>query len=99
MIQRLFRSQSERRTCTVDVGYSWEEMHADVLIADDGIRPGDSVRVFGRPVSVTEGGRVVETREVEIRRAGPLMRAWARFMGHFEMAELIEVSFSTRRRL
>jgi len=29
--------------------------------------------------------------------AGPLLRAWTRFAGHFEMAELYEVSFTPGR--
>jgi hypothetical protein len=32
-----------------------------------------------------------------VQKAGALRRAWTRFAGHFEMAELYEVSFTPGR--
>jgi hypothetical protein len=40
---------------------------------------------------------VVFHRHATVRRAGALRRAWTRFAGHFEMAELYEVSFTPGR--
>jgi hypothetical protein len=63
------------------------------------IGAGDEVFVHGAPTNVPFGERLVVTRMATVIRAGLAERLWTRFMGHFEMAELYEVSFTERRSL
>jgi hypothetical protein len=60
------------------------------------IRPGDQVRVQGAPIHVAFGERRVIERLATVERAGPVERLWTKLLGHFELAELYEVSFSDR---
>ena len=86
--------------CTVEVELSDEFCRANVVLANDyEVGPGDRVRVHGAPISVGFGERRVVERTATVERAGVLERWWTRFAGHFEMAELYEVSFSDRTTL
>lgn len=84
--------------CRVAVEQSEAYFHAHVeLDGDVAVGPGDKVRVHGEPITVPFGTSAVFERTATIERAGPLLRAWTRLAGHFEMAELYEVSFTPGR--
>ena len=61
------------------------------------IGPGDCVRVHGAPIHVGFGERQVVDRIATIERASTVERIWTKIVGHFEMAELYEVSFTDRK--
>ncbi|AHE55347.1 hypothetical protein [Sphingomonas sanxanigenens] len=84
--------------CTVELEHSDEFLCAHVALAGDvAIGPGDRVRVHGAPISVGFGERRVVERIATVERASTVERWWTKFAGHFEMAELYEVSFSDRK--
>lgn len=92
-----FRRTAFDVPCTVDVEHSDEYMRADVVLAGDyQVGPGDRVRVHGAPISVGFGERRVIERTATIERASSVERLWTKLVGHFEMTELYEVSFSDR---
>ncbi|MFN6933646.1 MAG: hypothetical protein ACK4NZ_00665 [Tsuneonella sp.] len=94
----LFASQEFETGCRIEIEQSPEHFHAHVeLDGDIPIYPGDSVQVHGAPVMVSFGEKVSFTRHATVRRASPARRAWTRLAGHFEMAELYEVSFNPGR--
>ena len=68
--------------------------HVDI---DVDIRPGDSFRLMGPPITLGFGERAELVRTAAVCRASPLRRAWTRFAGHFALTELYEVSFSEGR--
>ena len=83
--------------CRVEVELSDEYCRANVVLADDyQVGPGDRVRVHGAPISVEFGERRVVDRIATVERASTAGRLWTKFAGHFEMAELYEVSFTDR---
>lgn len=95
---RLFSSEVFDTPCRIEVEQSAEHFHAHVELAGDlEIEPGDQVRVHGDPIMVGFGESLIFHRNATVRRAGLLRRAWTRFAGHFEMAELYEVSFTPGR--
>lgn len=95
---RLFSTETFDTPCRIEVEQSSEHFHAHVDL-DGGIeiQPGDRVRVHGAPITVAFGESIVLHRNATVRRAGLLRRAWTKFAGHFEMAELYEVSFTPGR--
>lgn len=94
----LFSSKSFETACQIEIEQSPEHFHAHVELAGNiEIQPGDQVRVHGEPIMVGFGERRVFHRTATVRRAGLLRRAWTRFAGHFELAELYEVSFNPGR--
>ena len=95
---RLLSSETFDTPCRIEVEQSADHFHAHVeLDGDIEIRPGDRVQVHGEPIMVAFGESVVLHRHATVRRAGLLRRAWTKFSGHFEMAELYEVSFTPGR--
>jgi len=93
----MFRRASFDTPCRVEVELSDEYCRADVVLAGDyEVGPGDRVRVHGAPITVGFGERRVEQRVATVERASTAARWWTKFAGHFEMAELYEVSFSDR---
>lgn len=95
---RLLSSETFDAPCRIEVEQSAEHFHAHVeLDGDIEIYPGDRVRVHGDPIMVAFGESVILHRNATVRRAGMLRRAWTKFAGHFEMAELYEVSFTPGR--
>lgn len=81
--------------CRVEIEHSEEFLCAHVDLPDAiEIRPGDQVRVHGGGFAVPFGERRVFERTATIERAGAIERLWTKVAGHFEMAELYEVSFS-----
>ena len=92
-----FRRTAFDTPCRVLVEHSDEFLCAHVELAGDvAIGPGDRVRVHGAPISVGFGERRVVERIATVERAGLVERLWTKLAGHFEMAELYEVSFSDR---
>lgn len=86
--------------CTIEIEQTPESLHAHVdLKTDVEIAPGDEVTVHGDPVEIAYGDKVVLSRRATILKAGPLDRIWTRLTAWFELTELYEVSFSSRRRL
>ncbi|MGF1549878.1 MAG: hypothetical protein ACFBQW_05020 [Sphingomonadaceae bacterium] len=93
-----FRRASFETPCRIAVEQSEEHFHAHVeLVGDVAIGPGDRVRVHGDPISVPFGGSASFERVATVTRAAPLTRAWVRIASYFDLAELYEVSFTTRR--
>jgi len=88
---------SEVLPCTVEVEHSDESLHAHVALdGNPDIGPGDRVRVHGAAIRIAFGDKISVRRAATLTRAGVLLRAWTRFVGHFGMAELYEVSFTGR---
>ena len=93
-------SRTVEIACTIEVEHSDESLHAHVALdGDPVIRPGDEVRVLGEPIHVDFGQRRTFRRLATLRRANMLERAWTRLTSRFELSELYEVSFTTRRSL
>ena len=83
--------------CTVELEHSDEFLCAHVELAGGiAVGPGDRVRVHGAPIRVGFGERRVVERIATVERASTAERLWTKFIGHFEMTELYEVSFSDR---
>lgn len=94
----LIRHAAFDTPCRVAIEQSEEHFHAHVELAEHvAVGPGDKVRVHGAPITVPFGASAVFERTATVERAGPLLRAWTRLAGHFEMAELYEVSFTPGR--
>lgn len=94
----LFSSKSFDTNCRIEIEQSPEHFHAHVeLEGNVEIQPGDRVRVHGDPIRIGFGERRVFDRRATVQRAGTLRRAWTRFAGYFELAELYEVSFTPGR--
>lgn len=97
MIGLIF-AETFQTKCRIEIEQSPDHFHAHVALDGDiPIYPGDSVQVHGGPVMVSFGEKVSFDRHATVQRAGPLRRAWTRLAGHFEMAELYEVSFNPGR--
>lgn len=94
----LLSSETIETGCRIEIEQSPDHFHAHVKLDNNvPIFPGDSVQVHGAPVMVSFGEKVSFDRTATVRRAGPLRRAWTKLAGHFEMAELYEVSFNPGR--
>ena len=92
-----FRRTRIDTPCRVEVEHSDEWLCAHVELDGVAVNPGDRVRVHGAAIDVPFGSRMVFDRIATVERAGPIERLWTRLAGHFEMAELYEVSFTSRR--
>lgn len=91
-------SRSFETPCRIEIAQTPDHFHAHVVLEGDvAIEPGDRVRVHGAPISVPFGVTQVFHRIATVERAGPLRRLWTRIAGHFELSELYEVSFTSRR--
>ncbi len=94
----LLSSRAFETGCRIEIEQSAEHFHAHVeLDGNIPIYPGDRVQVHGEAVSIAFGEKAVFDRTATVRRAGLLRRAWTKFAGHFELAELYEVSFNPGR--
>lgn len=84
--------------CTIRIEHTAEGLHAHVEL-DGGVEvnPGDRVRVHGAPVRLPFGERLELRRVATVARANLAERLWTRARGHFEIADLYEVSFSPGR--
>ncbi len=86
--------------CTVEIEHSPQSLHAHVEIqADFVIEPGDEVLVRDAPTDVAFGERMTVRRTAVVTRASAIERAWTRLVGHLELTELYDVSFTERRKL
>lgn len=97
-MMQFFSSEKFDTGCRIEIEQSPDHFHAHVKL--DGnipIYPGDKVKVHGDPIMVSFGEKVAYDRKATVERASPLRRAWTKFTGHFEMAELYEVSFTPGR--
>jgi hypothetical protein len=95
---RFLSTETFDTACRIEVQQSSDHFHAHVdLDGDLEIHPGDQVLVHGEPITVAFGESVVLHRRATVKRAGLLRRAWTIFAGHFELAELYEVSFTPGR--
>jgi hypothetical protein len=84
--------------CTVAVEHSDESLHAHVVLDGDiVVGPGDRVEVHGAPFRLAFGETRTERRQATVTRASALHRLWTRITGNFEIGELYEVSFTSRR--
>ena len=95
----VLRRRPVEAPCTIQIEHSPQSLHAHVEIdADFVIQPGDEVLVRDAPAACF-GDNFVVRRTVTVTRAGPLERAWTRLIGHLELTELYDVSFTERRTL
>jgi hypothetical protein len=97
---RLLKRRCFETDCTIDIEHSERSLHAHVEL--DGVNdlgPGDRVHVQGAPIHVTFGERLLLRRTATVERASWLERQWTRFASRFELSELYEVSFTSRRTL
>ncbi len=92
------RRQVRNVECTVEIEESSARLEAHVDLADFEVGPGDSVHVHDAPRERVFGERQVVRRLATVTRAGRLERAWTRLAGLFELGELFEVGFSSRRK-
>jgi hypothetical protein len=83
--------------CVVEIEESASSLHAHVELEGVDVAPGDSVLVHDAPVRAGAGGRLVCRRRATVMRATRLGRAWTRLAGLFELGELYEVGFTSRR--
>lgn len=84
--------------CTVEIEQTPDNFHAHlVLDGDIAIHPGDRVLLHGAPIRLAFGEKRRERRRATVTRAGWLRRAWTRLAARFDLQELYEVSFTSRR--
>ena len=95
-----FTRQTFEAPCTVEIGHTAESLFAHVEIEGDfDIQPGDRVLVQDAPTQTPFGYRIKVARRATIIRAGLIERLWTRLSGNFELNELYDVSFTSRRAL
>ena len=86
--------------CRVAVEQTDAFFYAHVVLAQQvEVDAGDSVHVQGDDIQAQPGDRFMLRRRARVKRAGPIGRAWTKFMAIFEITELFEVSFTGRRTL
>lgn len=84
--------------CTVEIEQTHDNFHAHlVLDGDIAIHPGDRVLLHGAPIRLAFGEKRRERRRATVTRASWLRRAWTRLAARFDLQELYEVSFTSRR--
>jgi hypothetical protein len=90
--------QQHHTPCTIEIEHSERSLHAHVnLDREFDLRPGDRVLVHGDPIKVNFGESLVLRRDATVERASWLERQFTRLASRFELTELYEVSFTTRR--
>ena len=86
--------------CTVRVVNTRHELSAHVeLDGDVDVGPGDTVHVHGDAIHADFGEVLVERRRATVTRANWLAGWWVKLAGHFELLELLDVSFTDQRTL
>jgi hypothetical protein len=84
--------------CTIEIENTPESLHAHVeLDGDFVVEPVDEVQVIDAPPRPPYGDRIVARRTAVVTRASAVERLWTRFLGHLELTELYDVSFTERR--
>lgn len=100
MIAALFGRREVEVPCTVEVANTFDSLHAHVELArEDDLKPGDAVRVHGETIHADYGEAFTLQRRATVIRASWLERAWTRVIGNLEFMELLDISFSDRRKL
>lgn len=100
MIAALFGRREVEVPCTVEVANTFDSLHAHVELAREGdLQPGDAVRVHGETIQADYGEAFTLQRRATVVRAGWLERVWTRLVGNLEFMELLDISFSDRRKL
>lgn len=95
----LFTKRRETE-CTIEIEHSDHALFAHVeLDGEPELQPGDRVCVHGEPIRVAFGDRLTLRRPATVLRAGVLERQWTRLMSRLDLADLTEVSFTSRRLL
>lgn len=90
--------RSHDTACTIEIEHSETSLHAHVTLDDETpLGPGDRVRVHGAPIRLLFGEKVVLRRVATVEQASWIERVWTRFTARFELSELYEVSFTSRR--
>jgi hypothetical protein len=90
-------SRSREVPCTVEIETSAESLEAHVELQGVEVGPGDCVLLHDAPLPDASGARVLCRRRATFKRAGRLQRVWTRCFAIFELGELFEVGFSSRR--
>ncbi len=94
----LFWRQTLDVGCAIEIDHSADNLGAHLTLdGNPDIGPGDRVRVYGDPIDVQFGDHFTVRRRAVIERATWLGQLWTKFTGHFEMAELYDLSFTTDR--
>ena len=84
--------------CQIEIDHSADNLGAHLTLdGDPEIGPGDRVRVYGAPIDVQFGDHFTVRRRAIVERATLLGQLWAKLTGHFEMAELYDLSFTSDR--
>lgn len=95
-----FRRRRVEVPCTVEVANTFDSLHAHVELArESDLNPGDSVQVHGETIQADYGESFTLQRRATVTRAGWLERVWTRVVGNLEFMELLDISFSDRRKL
>ena len=99
LMQTLF-GRSLEVGCRIEVVNKFESLAAHVELDEPiALRPGDRIHVHGEPIAVPYGESASFTRRADVRLASALERLFARLAGHMQPLELLEVSFSSGRKL
>lgn len=98
MTTKILTRETISTQCTVTVRHTEETLEAHVEL-DDGLLPtvGDRITVFGEPIQVDYGRTVQFRRDAHLTRGCAMDKFWTKFRSLFDMTELYEVSFSSRR--
>ena len=84
--------------CRIDVEQTNESFHAHVELDDDiELGPGDEVIVQGPPIELAYGESAVLERRATVIRANWLERQLAKWESWWEITELYDLSFTSRR--
>ncbi len=85
-----------RGRCVVEIEDSFDSFHAYAVPEDVLIEPGDVVLVHDAPTGTGGAPVLRRTCAISVRRAGPIGRAWTRFVSHFQLTSLYEVGFEPK---
>lgn len=94
---RDLRGRFDQVECRVEIEESRTGLHAHVELDGVLVEPGDSVLVHEAPTGVRYGENLSCQRRATIVRASAVKRRLTRIAGLFELGELFEFGFSSRR--
>lgn len=96
----LFARRKVEVPCRIEVENTFDSLHAHVDLArENDMQPGDEVLVHGDDIHADYGESFTLERRATVIRAGWMERAFTRVFGNFEFMELLDISFSDRRKL
>ena len=96
MITWLMKGPTVEVPCTVDIEHTNDSLHAYVDLDGIEVGPGDKVTVFGAPLNVQFGEKVVRQCRARVERASLAAQMLTRLGGYLELTELYEVGFDRR---